>query len=273
MRVDSPGNMGQVYGTCCRQSRVRGLVGGLVACVLLIGFVFLLQYRGVPWYGWGVSAVLVALLVPWFVADAMAKFHSANWLVRLGPDGVWINLRSYQNRDLPEAVTVVYLPYKEIHSARQHIDTWTTPASPPARTLTHWKRESLCLSLASNATREIAKLLADERNRRAPVKGTHQPVTVPAAGVVDIAWRGHGNDVTPPLTRVLGELSQRVNVTDPTRTDRGSFWDLSDADLDELITHLVRTGDNLEAVQLLIRRRGFSSTEAHNFIVERAKTS
>jgi hypothetical protein len=208
--------------------------------------------------------------MPWFLADALAKFGSANWLLWLGPDGLWVNLRSYQNCHLPEAATVLHLPYAEIASVHRHLETWSTPAHPSSRTGTRWKEESLELSLVSRDTREIAKALADERGRRAAIKGTHQAVTVPAAGVVRIAWRGHGNDVVPPLTRVLDELSQRVKVDEPTRTDRPDWCQLSEAELDELVAQLVRSGDNLAAAQLLIRRRGSSPTEAHKFVEEQA---
>src|SRR5262245_21425880 len=229
MKLVSPTNMDQVAGMCCRQSRLRGLVGSLVFCAILIGLVFLLWQQEFPWFAWGWCAVLTALLVPWILADALAKFRSTNWLLRLGPDGLWINLRSYQNRHLPEAATVLHLPYEEIASARRHIDTWTTPARPSATTGTYWKLESLELSLASGETREVAKALADERGRRASIKGMHQAVTVPSAGVVRIAWRGHGNDVVPPPRRVLDELSQRVKVADPTRRDHRNWHELSEA--------------------------------------------
>jgi hypothetical protein len=270
MKVDSPKNMDQVAGMCCRQSRLRGLVGGLIVCAFLVGFVFLLRHREVPWFVWGGCAVLAALLVPWFLADALAKFRSANWLLWLGPDGLWINLRSYQNRHLPEAATVLHLRYEEIASARRHLETWSTPAEPSSRAGTHWKQESLELSLVSGDSREIGKALADERGRRAAIKGTHQAVTVPAAGVVRIAWRGQGNDVVPPLTRVLDELSRRVKVDEPTRSDRADWCQLGEAELDELVAQLVRSGDDLAAAQLLIRRRGCSPTEAHEFVEEQA---
>ncbi len=94
---------------------------------------------------------------------------------------------------------------------------------------------------------------------------------MPTPGVVRIAWRGHGNDVAPPLTRVLEELSQRVEVADPTRTDRAAWPQLGEAELDELIAQLVRSGDNLEAAELLIRRRGCTPTEAHRFVEEQAQ--
>ena len=270
MKVDSPKNMGPVAGLCCRQAPLRGLVGVLIGCAVLVGSVLLLWHRGAPWFFWGAFAVLTALLVPWFLADALAKFRSTNWLVRLGPDGLWVNLRSYQNHHLPEAATVLHLPYAEIASARRHLDTWTTPANPASDAGTHWKQESLELSLVSGDTREVARALADERGRRGGIKGTHQAVTVPAAGVVRIGWRGHGNDAVPPLTRVLEELSRHVTVDEPTRTDRGDWIKLSEAELDELVAQLVRSGDDIEASQLLIRRRGYSATEAHRFVEEQA---
>ena len=268
MIVATPMKMGPVAGLCCRQAPVRGLVGALIGCAVLVGAAFLVWQRGAHWFFWGVLAVAAALLVPLFLANALAKFRSTNWLVRLGPDGLWINLRSYQNHHLPEAATVVHLPYAEIASARRHLETWTTPAEPNSYAGTYWKQESLELSLVSGDTREIARALADERGRRAVVRGKHQAVTVPAAGVVRIGWRGHDNDVAPPLTRVLEELGRHICVDEPTRTDRGDWVKLSDAELDELVAELVRSGDDLEASQLLMRRRGYSATEAHKIVEE-----
>ncbi len=270
MKVISPKNMGRVAGTCCRQSPLRGLVAGLIFCAILIGSVLLLRHGGFPWFVWVWCAVWAALCVPWLLADALAKFRSTNWLLRLGPDGLWINLRSYQNRRLPEAATVLHLPYREIATARRHLETWSTPSEPTSLAGTHWRQESLELSLASGETREIAKALADERGRRAAVKGTHQAVTVPAAGVVRIAWRGPGDDVVPPLPRVLDELGRRIHVGEPTRTDYGDWSRMGEAELGRLVAQLVRSGDDLEAARLLRRRRGYSSTEAHKFVKEQA---
>lgn len=266
MKLVSPNNMGQAAGACCRQAPLRGLIAALILCACLIGGAVLLWQQGFPSFVWVWCAAWAALIAPLTIADALAKFRSTNWLLRLGPDGLWINLRSYQNRHLPEAATVLHLPYKEIASARRHVETWSTPSEPASDTGTHWKQESLELSLASGETREIAKALADERGRRAAIKGPNQAVTVPAAGVVRIAWRGPGNDVVPPLTRVLNELSRRVKVGEPTRTDRAHWLKLSEPELDELVAQLVRSGDDLDAAKLLKRRRGCSATEAHKLV-------
>lgn len=270
MKLNTPKNMDPMAGICCRQSPLRGLVGALIACALLIGATVLCWHLGSPWFVWGGCAVLAALIVPLMGADALAKFYSTNWLLWLRPDGLWINLRSYQNRHLPEAATVLHLPYAEIACAHRHKETWSTPRERASRASTSWRLESLELHLVSDDAHEIAAALADERGRRATIKWTQQAVTVPAPGVVRIAWRGYGNDVVPSLNRVLNELSQYVEVADPTRTDYADWSELSEAELDALVAQLVRSGDNLEASRLLVRRRGYSTTEAHKLVKELA---
>jgi hypothetical protein len=260
--------MDQGAGVCCRQSPLRGAIGGLIVCAFLIGFVFLLRHRGVPWFVWGGCAVLAALLKHLFITDALAKFRRTNWLLWIRPDDLWVNLRSYQNYHLPDAATVLHLSYEEIAYAHRHLETWSTPSSAASTAGTRWKEESLELHLASGDTREIAQALADERGRRAAIKGMHQSVTVPAPGIVRIAWRGHGNDVVPGLGRVLDELSPYLKLADPTRTDRPSWHQLSEAELDALLAQLIRSGDRMAANELLIRRRGCSATEAHKLVEE-----
>lgn len=268
MRLGFPTNTSQGDGLCCRQSRWRGVVSGLVFCSILIGLPVVCWHWGLPWFVWGACALVAALIVPLVVLDAVAKFRATNWLMWVRPDGLWINLRSYQNRHLPEAATVLHLSFDEIASAHQHIEIWSTPADPAGTTPVEWIQQSLELTLASGDTREIAKALADERRRRATIRGLHQPVTVPMAGVIRIAWRGTGDDASPSLNRVLYELKERVKVTERTRTKRPDWTKLSEAELDDLIAQLLRSGDDIEASQLLIRRRGYSSNEAHKFLEE-----
>jgi hypothetical protein len=267
MKLHSVTEMGEVAGVCCRQSRLRGAVGALIFSALLVGAVFLARHAGAPWFVWGGCAVAAGLFVPILIRDALAKFRSTNWVLRTHPDGLWINLRSFQKRPAAEAATVVQVTYEEIDRAHRHIDTWTTPT--PKGGSSHWKLESLDLHLASDDTRDLALALAEER---ASGTGASPPVTIPSPGVLRIAWRGHGlnHDVVPALDRVLAEMSQRVTVTDTTRTDRPHWYRLSEAELDEQIELLVRWGDQVGASKLLMRRRGYSATEADKFVTELA---
>src|SRR5262249_35046532 len=133
---------------------------------------------------------------------------------------------------------------------------------------TQWKEESLELHLASGDTREITQALANERGLPAGLKSMKQSVTVPYPAVVRIAWRGKGNDNVPRLGRVLNELTPYSKLAGPTRTDRPHWYRLSEAELDELLAQLVRSGDRIAASDLLIRRRGCSATEAHKLVEE-----
>lgn len=270
MKLYSVADMGQVSGVCCRQSRLRGVVGALIWLLILVGGVFFWRHMGAPWFVWAGWAVLAGLFVPVVVRDTRAKFRPANWVVRVGPDGLWVNLRSLQTRTAAEGVTVARVSYDEIDHAHRHIDTWTTPTEEASLASCHWKLESLDLHLVSGDTQVLTRALARER---VASKGASPSVTIPAPGVIRIAWRGPGlnHDVVPALDRVLTEMGARVTVTAMTRTDRPDWTKLGEAELDEQIQLLVRWGDPWGgASQLLRRRRGYSGTEAHKFVTELA---
>ena len=262
--------MGPVAGVCCRQSQLRGTIGALIVAAVLVGVPIVTWRAGISWFVWGGCAAVAALFVPILIRDAVAKYRSTNWVMRVDPDGLWINLRSLQTRAAAEAATVLQVNYDEINHVHQHMDTWTTPLSERSLASCHWKLESLDLHLVSADTRDFAQALARER---AASKGACPAVTVPAPGIIRIAWRGHGlnHDVVPGLDRILADMSVRVRVTDTTRTERPDWCRLNDAELEEQIDHLVRWGDTLQASQLLRRRRGYSSTEAHKFVTELAE--
>lgn len=267
MKLQSAIDMGEVAGLCCRQSRLRGAVGALIFSAVLVGVVFFARHWGAPWYFWGAGAVLAGLFVTVLIHAALAKFRATNWVLRAAPDGLWINLRSLQKPATVEAATVVWVSFDEIGHAHRHIDTWTMPYRN--RSLS-WKLESLDLHLKSENTRDVALALTNERESG---KGDSPSVRIPASGVIRIAWRGHGldHDVVPALDQVLAAMSPRVTVTDTTRTERPNWRKLSEAELDEQIEHLVRWGDQMGAGELLMTRRGCSSTEAHKVVTEVAQ--
>jgi hypothetical protein len=261
VNLHSGAGMGEGPGVCCRQSRLRGTVGGLFVCAFVVGGAFLLRHRGAPrlmWIGWAVLAAVCVLL---FLREVRARFRPTNWVLRVAPDGLWVNLRPLQPAPTNGAATSLHLSYAEIARVHRHIDTWSTPSTQGGST--RWKLESLDVHLASGDTRGLSPTLAEAR---AAGEGLPTSVAVPVPGLIRIAWRGHGHDVVPGLGPVLAEIGQRVAVAEPTRTDRPDWRQLSDAELDEQIEHLVRRGDPLEASGLLIRRRGCSATEAHKLV-------
>ena len=224
MNLYSGAGIGQGPGMCCRQSRLRGVVGGLFMCAFLVGLVLLLRHRGAPRLMWIGGAVMSALVVPVVLHTVLARFRPTNWVLRIDSDGLWINLRPLQTRPADGVATAVHLSDAEIARVHRHIDTWSTPSTHSGST--QWKQESLDLHLASVNTQELSLALAEAR---ASGKGAPVSVTVPASSVIRIAWRGHGHDVVPALGRVLAEIGQRVAVADPTRTDRPDWRELSGA--------------------------------------------
>jgi hypothetical protein len=263
-------------GLLCRQSRLMGVVATLVLGGILGGAPVVWWYLEAPAFVWGGCAALAVVVVPMLVHDLLAKFRPANWLMWIGPDGLWINFRSYQNSRLAEAETVVHLEYAEIAGARRYVESYSTPQMHSGST--RWKEQSLELHLAHNETGELQAGLAQERRRRSPERvyigfirvtsrASHFPVTCPADDVIRIAWRGGlGNAAVPSLETVLDQVSRHVALAETLRRDRGDWDELNDAELDEQILHLGRTGATISATRLLERRRGYTTTEAHRFV-------
>jgi hypothetical protein len=99
-------------------------------------------------------------------------------------------------------------------------------------------------------------------------------VSVSAESALEMRWVPFAQSLLLSLmscrrwTGVLAEMSPRVTVTDTTRTDRPDWRRLSEAELDEQIELLVRCGDQWEAIGLLRRRRGCSTSEAFQLVGE-----
>jgi hypothetical protein len=66
----------------------------------------------------------VVSIVMWLFRKLLtARFHPANWLVRLTDDGMFIKFRSYLNNHFPDQEpTVVFIPHSEIRSVRQIVE-------------------------------------------------------------------------------------------------------------------------------------------------------
>src|SRR5579862_7257764 len=95
------------HGLWCRQSRLAGVVRLIIWCGFLAIFPISGWHLGKPWVLW-IGVALAAIVIPMAVLELAAMFRATNWLLRIGSDGVWINLRSYRDRDLnPDIHSVV----------------------------------------------------------------------------------------------------------------------------------------------------------------------
>jgi hypothetical protein len=264
-------------GTLYRQGRLQGAIASLVFTLILGGAPILWYKVGAPWFVWVLCGALALLIVPMVIGDFLSKLRDTNWIVWLRPDGLWINFRSYQDRGTTDTETVVELDFAEIAEVRQTGDVYYTP-STEGGSVRH-SVKSLEIVLAHDRTDELAAAMSLDRTRTPPqrwicgvgvtTRPSHFPVSLPEPGQIRIAWRGGtGNWVAPSLRHVLRELAGLVRTGEATHTRRDDWRNLSDSAFDDQIMGLVQAGDKMSAVDMLVRRRGYSTTEARRFVEE-----
>jgi hypothetical protein len=282
MRRLTPEEMpGMIVGLVCRQSRLVTLGVSAGMFVVLAGVPGILAWNAeLPRW---ISLTLLAwaaLISCWLARNVMKSWHSTNWLLRVAPGGLWINLRSHLNRELPPARTVIHLPYEEIQSVRAHV---SKRAERTNNSIAKWTERYLDIQLVDAVPEDLRTEIAEERRRQvirtylwglvtSRSRQAHSPVTVPGTNVIRLAWRGRFDWITPSLPRTLQELRRRVAIGEATQSDFSDWKSLTDAQIDSLALQLVESGDKFGAVKLLIDRRGYSTTEAHQFVEELTAT-
>src|SRR5262245_50049890 len=118
MKLCTPDEMpGMIPGRICRQSRLMSVAGAIAMSVMVTGFplFFLWKTEPSPWI-WIPAVLALGLFVYAILGWAVRSLRSDNWLMRIAPDGLWINLRSYLNQDFAPAATVAFIQYSEIAS-------------------------------------------------------------------------------------------------------------------------------------------------------------
>jgi hypothetical protein len=269
---------GGTQGLCCRQSRLAGGVRfivwtGMLAMAPILGWHF-----GQPWVTW-IGAAVALLVAPLMLMDLVALFRATNWLMRIGTDGVWINLCSYRDK-APEAASVLRLDYGEVASAGRHTESYSTPSEPtgPMRrgavgSTTIWTDQFLEIRLNHEQTDELKAVLDNLRypassgqrsSGQVQVRNRYFPIWLVSPDVLRVAWvSGHGHAVAPPLGRALGRLDTYVRVAAPSRRERPEWRELTADEVDELARELVHVhGATIEATSLLVRARGMTHAEA-----------
>ncbi|MBK7874326.1 MAG: hypothetical protein IPJ77_00975 [Planctomycetes bacterium] len=247
---------------------LAALLWGLLAVPVVLRAELARAIDSVPWYVWVASApiLLLAGLIGVLVLHGTAEFarnawRKSAWSARTAWDGVYLNLRSWQNAHFPDdGPTIVFLPWSELARASklvEHVDRGTARRAPPAR---RW----VVLELAGVETRELEALLRAEATRPGPERTFlglrsrgryhHTPVVVPEDGVVQVEWLG-------PV--FLRELARRITTSTTPRVER-----IADATrpIEDRIAELVQRGDPLTAIELARREGGLSLLEAKELV-------
>jgi hypothetical protein len=263
-------------GFLCRQGRLAGTINATVLSTILIGATVFWWRVNAPWFVWGLCGLVSIVLVPMILGDAIAKFRSTNWLVWIRPDGLWINFCSYQDQGPKDTHTIVQFNYREIAEAFQITERYTE-SNGQGRT-NFYTLKSLDLRLGHGDTQDLQSAIGENR-RRTPTpqsyfggihvttRPTQYPVSLPEDDLIRIQWRGKiGLWVAPNVSKALDELSKYVKIAEPARLQRKEWREMTDEEFDAKVLELVQAGSRMDAINLLIDRRGFSTTEAHQFV-------
>jgi hypothetical protein len=278
MRLLHPEDMPPiVQGIVCRQSRVTTFFGSVLMLAMMVGMPSLMLWRAHGWW-WldAIAAMVGLLLVKWIVTNACRTLQSTNWLMQVSPDSVWINIRSYANRDFAPAQTVIELPIKEIKCVGELIQKRIEHISDRKTRVTERFLEIRCTQPVPSA---IKAEIADERRRFASgsaigglitysSRAGHQSVTVPEDDLIRIAWRNQTDWIAPSPSRTLREFQGRTVIAGPVQTDFTRPEKISPDQLDGLILRLIESNDRIAAIKLLQEQRGYSTTDANKFVKE-----
>jgi hypothetical protein len=278
MRLLHPEDMPRpLQGIICRQSRLATFLGSLLMLAMLIGLpTYVLWKTNAWWWADAIVAMFVLLLVKWIVGNAWRTLQSTNWLMLIGTDSLWINIRSYANRDFAPARTVIELPIQDLKSVGEHVQK---RIDRDADGNVHVTERFLEIRCAQPVTAEIKAEIAEERRRYASgttigglvtysSRAGHQSVTIPEDHLVSIAWRNQCDWITPSLNRTLRALQGRVTIADVVQSDFTHADKNSAQELDQLILRLIESDDRIAAIKLLQDQRGYSTTEASRFVKE-----
>jgi hypothetical protein len=259
----------------CRQSRLAGIVRCLVWCGVLaiapaIGWHF--DLRWLVWLG----AAVAAIALPLMVIPLLKLFGRSNWVLRIGRDGLWINLLPLRD-GAPDAAGALHLAYREIATVRKHTEAYSTPSRATGSTKhggdTLWKDEYLEIRLRAEQTDELREAL--KRLHRPTETGktsvAHRgpfPVWLVGDSVLRIVWySSHGRVMSPRIARALARLKSYVSVAEPTRRDRVIWRELSAEEALELARELVQVhGNRFESTSLLVKVCGLSTVEASGLV-------
>lgn len=221
--------------------------------------------RALAWPAWIVLAPMALvcgglwLLCLYAVGQvAYRAMLPSNWLLRVSPSGLALNLRSYQNAHFPnDGPTVARLAWPELARARKVVERSTRRGRNGHATLE--RKNWIELELRGIDTSALERLLAAERVRPGPersflgVRGrsrsNHAPVFLDRPGVLRLDWVGAG------ALRALGE---HVEVAPRLTID----LDRLAGDVDTRMRALLARGKRMAAIELARRELGLSLADA-----------
>ncbi len=223
---------------------------------------------------WGPGYYLAAVSLIFLLVSLRfitSRFRLTNWLVRMNDQGAFIQFRSYLNYHLPaEDLTVVFVPYQEIRSARlvrERIRVPDREGGTATQTLRYVEFE-----LAGDLD-PLARALAAESAERAPQEkrwyGSSStlyqdyPAGMPSPPFLRVRW-----SVVPRARTFLDALRPYTTVADPVvmSQDFGHLESLSREEQQKRLRELAQRGEVIAAIYITRRLYGCGLSEAKEMV-------
>lgn len=252
-------------------SRLHAIGGALVPFAAAVGLIVFARLKGAwPAY-WIAAFMLLCLLL--YQKVITARFHAANWLVRMNDDGLFVKFRSYLNDHFDaQDFVVLFLPFSELRSARMVKERKKVPdQNPRSRTTTTTKR-ILELELAGK-TVELAVALGAERERvfgkmprtngRMSTRYQHFPVRLVSPTLLRIEW-----GVVPKLQTLLDALTRHtlVSASGEEKKDYTQLENLDRKEQEARLLELAESGDMIGAIAIARKLYSYDLTTAKQFV-------
>jgi hypothetical protein len=259
-----------------RYSRIHAVLLVLAALGVAGWFAYhAYAHASKPCYYIAGAIVLFVELMRRFVG---ARFRPSNWLVRMNDEGVLIQFRSYLNYHLPpEDLTVVFLSYGEIRSARLIKERVTVPDPQDRGSETQFIRY-VELELAGDVA-PLAQALEAEASENAPKEKRwygrsstlyqDHPVRMESPPFLRIRWQA-----VPGTHKFLDALRPYTIVADTVSLTQ----DLANLqgprpEQEKRLRELALRGETISAIYTACKLYGGSLAEAKDLVDGLAKSS
>lgn len=252
-------------------SRVSATSGALLLFLVSAGLIVFARIKG-AWPAYVVAAFMI-LCVLIYQKVIIARFHPANWLVRMTDNGLYVKFRSYLNDHFDaQDFVVLFLLFSELRSARMVKERQEVPdQNPRSRTTTTTKR-ILELELAGK-TVELAVALGAERERvfgkmprtngRMSTRYQHFPVRLASPTLLRIEW-----GVVPKLQTLLDALTRHtlVSASAEEKKDYTQLENLDRKEQEARLLELAESGDMIGAIAMARKLYSYDLTTAKQFV-------
>ena len=256
-----------------RYSRLRAAVGAAMLTGLALGALMFgwLEGAGLAYY----AAAVLSIILLIFQKLITARFRPSNWLLRMADHGLFIKFRSYLNNHFDEQdLTVVFIPYSEIRSARSVKERREVPEPDEGtrRGTATKTRRIVELELAGDST-QVARALVRERERlfsksvigagRISTRYQHLPLQLPTPALLQIEW-----GVVPRAQVLLDALTRHTLVKSPAALSKDfvNLDKLSREDQEARLLEIVESGDMIGAVAAARQLYSYDLSTAKAFV-------